>query len=73
MFEDDKLYLTEDESMSGEKCDGCRFYHWWSTQYSGQCRRYPPKIVDRHAERWPNVGPDDWCGEFEPKVEGPAD
>ena len=28
--------------MNGEKCDGCRFYHWWSRRNSGQCRRYPP-------------------------------
>ena len=59
--------------MNGEKCDGCRYYHWWSRRNSGQCRRYPPKMVDKHADRWPYVEPDDWCGEFEPKVERPAD
>ena len=29
-----------------------------------QCRRNPPYITSRGFTQWPQVQPDDWCGEF---------
>jgi hypothetical protein len=31
------------------------------------CRRYAPRPGDRHG--WPRTNPDDWCGEFQHKVD----
>jgi hypothetical protein len=35
-----------------------------------RCHRYPPQVFalgDEAAQTWPNVGPDDWCGEHRPE------
>lgn len=32
-----------------------------------RCHRYPPTVAsvgDEMAQTWPNVGPEDWCGEY---------
>ena len=39
------------------KCESCQFYD----EANSQCRRYPPTPS---ARRWPNVAPDNWCGEY---------
>lgn len=28
------------------------------------CRRYPPAISEDEKVKYPNVYPDDWCGEY---------
>jgi hypothetical protein len=35
-----------------------------------RCHRYPPQVFalgDEAAQTWPNVTPDDWCGEHRPE------
>lgn len=40
-----------------------------------ECRRFPPQVfvVDGNdaVQAWPNVGPDDWCGEHHPNEATP--
>lgn len=54
----------------GRVCLGCK---WWFE--AGECRRLPPQMVlwpsdNQHpimympSASWPNVKPDDWCGEW---------
>lgn len=53
-------------------CENCRFYY--GDQRSSECRRYAPRclIVTTTIEHdplafWPEVDPDEWCGEYEEK------
>lgn len=37
-----------------------------------RCHRFPPAVFaldDVASQTWPNVGPDDWCGEYEAEPE----
>lgn len=61
-------------------CATCRFSHATEvvncgtdvTRLAYECRRYALRPVARppalDALRWPGVGSDSWCGEFEPKT-----
>jgi hypothetical protein len=67
----------------GVHCENCRF----AAEIPREtvmviCRRYPPQVIvkteaderdtyHRVEDRWPEVGRDDWCGEWQPK-EGPS-
>lgn len=47
-------------------CGSCRYYenrgaHTW-------CRRYPPVAVDKHQVLFPTTHWDDWCGEWQPRI-----
>lgn len=52
--------------MEAEKCEGCFYLS------NNQCRRNAPIAITKQsalgamgvATIWPNVKPDDWCGEF---------
>ena len=47
-----------------ERCQTCRF--WIFAPPRGLCRRYPPKLSERHNEfLHPAVNQDDWCGEWQ--------
>jgi hypothetical protein len=56
-------------------CSSCRFSRVDYMEGEGyddgplmRCHRYPPQIfvVDGDpAQTWPNIGPDDWCGEHQ--------
>ena len=67
-----------------ERCDGCRFWLQEQDIDGGYCRRYPPTVIllrtlpplkgstdMRFAtgNRFPNMMPDGWCGEWQPKKE----
>lgn len=44
-----------------DECITCRF------RVGPRCRRYPPQMMEDGIARFPNVGADDWCGEYQPK------
>lgn len=46
------------------KCKYCRFAH--VTYKYIECRRYAPAVYA--TQRWPEVYPHYWCGEFRPIV-----
>lgn len=51
---------------SAEKCEECRYF----VAKSGECLRYPPQMVyddtqNKFLSLFPNVAPEEWCGEFE--------
>lgn len=64
--------------MGNKKGDACRDCHFFirSTDDVGECRRHPPVIVgpiefNDFDEVWrrtlfPNVEPDQWCGDYIP-------
>ena len=53
--------------MDPEECENCRFYHA-TTAFEGDCRYYPPIIVqsDNYA-RFPRVC-NSWCGKYQIKA-----
>lgn len=63
-------------TLTRNTCSSCRF-RMADDQIpmSGQCRRYPPIIVETVAfdgsgfnhfsQYWPFVSADDWCGEYQ--------
>jgi hypothetical protein len=62
-----------DRAGRGVNCTDCRY----SQVDTGddfpdgpllRCHRYPPQVFtfgDIAGQTWPNVGPDDWCGEWQ--------
>lgn len=61
--------------MDATNCTGCRYSQVDTAEDDGmpiwRCHRYPPQLVGLDGEvlqSWPNVGPDDWCGEYMPGV-----
>ena len=55
-------------------CSACRHYDTtaFGTANYGECRRYPPVAIERHANGlprgvWPVVGYDETCGEYAAK------
>jgi hypothetical protein len=61
--------------MNEAHCKHCRYFLLTrEEQNTGICRRYAPKPIFLHQSkrdipavtRWPDVGPEDWCGEFDP-------
>ncbi|MFW6001863.1 MAG: hypothetical protein ACOCQD_00825 [archaeon] len=61
-------------------CKNCKYYVY-DDEDGGICKRYPPTIIyigeyldsERHINRefeskYPNIGKDDWCGEFQDKI-----
>ena len=63
--------------MSEERCETCRFYQKYSEV--SVCRRNPPQLCGWFLQggefpelariwqaRFPEVGYDDWCGEYQP-------
>jgi hypothetical protein len=76
----DRVPATEGEtprSASSPNCTNCRYSrvdHEPDGSYGDgpllRCHRYPPQLVTMEgmpAQSWPNVGPEDWCGEYEPE------
>lgn len=47
-----------------ESCSDCRFFHR-DAHGSGTCRRYGPALPIESYGRWPRVGPEEWCGDFQ--------
>lgn len=48
-------------------CETCRFFvesFRLDCKGWGQCRRGHPRVAC-YTQGWPNVGFDDWCGEYE--------
>ncbi len=59
--------------MLDGRCDKCRFYEDDIGDSDGYCHRHAPVNLtvtdDRHRVsygRWPKVGSDNWCGDYEP-------
>lgn len=50
-------------------CPECKFFHPWDTPKDfGYCRRRAPITPCQNPvshEKWPIVGSNEWCGEFE--------
>jgi len=53
-----------------QTCKECRFYKQYS-DVNGSCRRFPPIVTNGTQMRgyFPIVEYDDWCGEFEAKLD----
>jgi hypothetical protein len=56
-------------NSTDNRCRNCRFF-----DRHGKCRRYPPKaFVVQNGQKFlrhlPDVTPDEYCGEFEPKFD----
>lgn len=52
-----------------ESCKSCRFMQMEPRDDAGYCRRYPPAPVtddEGMCFTFPEVLPEDWCGEFRP-------
>lgn len=47
------------------RCSSCRFGFFWREYEDGQCRRRPPARNETSERRWPAVGHDQWCGEYQ--------
>lgn len=44
----------------GARCDRCKFW----AEHASECRKKPPEIQPLGVMGWPEVPPDEWCGEF---------
>jgi hypothetical protein len=59
--------------VSQQRCDECRFMVPENGTETGECRRYPPQIIDdaddagRYTSVFPVVLLDEWCGEYQRK------
>jgi hypothetical protein len=57
--------------MSDDRCCGnCDFWKMDDSEDMGECRRDPPKILEKsnlNLGHWPKTHEHDWCGEFEMK------
>jgi hypothetical protein len=59
--------------VNPSRCEDCRF--WGRERWLGmdeECRRRSPAGIDpalahRKGAQWPHTGPNDWCGDFEPR------
>lgn len=56
---------------TNNQCKNCKFY-----DRHGKCRRYPPAVfmvqnveTMKFLRHLPDVTPDEFCGEFEPKFD----
>jgi hypothetical protein len=60
---------------NGRRCDACAYWQAWGTV--GLCRFNPPvqirDVRNDMVERWPPVAPDDWCGQFQPRLTTKSD
>ena len=62
--------MSEQQHLS---CETCRYFSVRAG--NGICRRRPPRVFVFQSERgdhlpvteWPQVLPDEWCGEIEPR------
>jgi hypothetical protein len=52
-------------------CANCDFWDKNERVARGVCRRDPPKADS--AMLWPATNADDWCGEFEPRMDEDED
>jgi len=67
--------MNEEPHLS---CQACRYFD--VRDRNGICRRYPPRVFAFQNARgdhvsvtqWPQVLPDEWCGEIEPRYRTPA-
>ncbi len=51
-------------------CIDCKFY-CSKFNFIGECRRHPPILIvheEQLKSEWPEVHPEEWCGEFEEQV-----
>lgn len=55
--------------MTRETCATCRFHvpSHVPDKFAGKCFRHPP-----YSTGWPNVFPNNWCGEHQPVAPAPA-
>lgn len=46
------------------ECKSCKYFYAYGNpvNHSGQCRKNAP------VNKWPEVWPQDWCGEHEVKI-----
>lgn len=67
---------TQDKRSVPARCANCRF--WLKSDATkdgddfGECKRYPPQWVTIEGEvnqTWPLVGPLDFCGEFQMRLD----
>jgi len=62
--------VTDGTLTPPDACARCRWFVYGNFPCSrnGACRRHAPVPVQ--TARWPTVGEDDWCGDFEEKKPG---
>jgi hypothetical protein len=56
--------------MGRVHCGGCDYFARGGEghEHRGECRRYAPTVVANGFQfTWPDVGTEDWCGEFKAK------
>lgn len=57
-----------DEPTEREVCFTCKYWRQGRPAgQQGQCRRFPPTVIDITDRRWPITHPSDWCGEWRNK------
>ena len=83
LLETEESASEEEVEPRPDICRACRFWYKYPAHPGGECRRYAPRAVavtekdieeaeDNHPERFVwfiETSADDWCGEFEPKVQ----
>lgn len=47
-----------------QRCKNCRFFEDPTVVTNGLCRIRPPESRNDGAGYWPEVSPEDWCGNF---------
>jgi len=58
--------MTEQNGSRSDQCDACRYWRNLLGQSQlGQCRIAPPVPSSGGSAAWPEVGADDWCGQFQ--------
>lgn len=62
------------------RCADCKFWHRSSSAEPSTCRRQPPHVfvnrgtapngaeILQRTTAWPVATPNDWCGEFTPRL-----
>lgn len=55
-----------------QRCDGCYFFvNTSGGGLKGRCHRYPPQVINAACATFPpDVGVDQWCGEFKARAVG---
>jgi len=55
---------------TSQTCETCRYFYEEKSNEISECRRYPPRPVADPEDAgllsayWPDVEPDQWCGEW---------
>ena len=71
---EEKMTDPKQESEN-QSCASCRYYHAFEDEDpdadpdepTGDCRRYPPRLLLSRETMFPQVPKGEWCGEYVPR------